>query len=301
MAVPHPIPYQGSKRRLAPTILRYFPDDAPRLIEPFAGSAAVTLAAAHGGKAQSFLLNDLNDALMGLWQELISRPDDLAAAYGRLWHEQFGREREFYDEVRDRFNRDHQPHDFLYLLARCVKGSVRYNADGEFNQSPDNRRKGRRPDAMARDVLAASRLLSGRAEVQSEDYASTLARANMHDIIYMDPPYQGVCNGNDGRYLSGVSFDRFVTVLEQANDRDLSYIISYDGRTGDKEHGNPLPERLKVEHLLVEAGRSTQATLLGRRANTVESVYLSPALLDRLERVPEPNAKQLQMDMVRSG
>lgn len=300
MAVPHPIPYQGSKRRLTPTILRYFPDDAHRLIEPFAGSAAVTLAAAHSGKAQSFLLNDLNDALMALWQELISRPHDLAAAYGRLWHEQFGREREFYDEVRDRFNRDHQPHDFLYLLARCVKGSVRYNADGEFNQSPDNRRKGKRPDAMARDILAASRLLSGRTEVQSEDYASSLARANTQDIIYMDPPYQGVCNGNDGRYLSGVSFDRFVTVLEDANDRDLSYIISYDGRTGDKEHGKPLPDRLKVEHLLVDAGRSTQATLLGRRANTVESLYLSPALLDRLERVPEPNAEQLQMDMVRS-
>lgn len=300
MVVPHPIPYQGSKRRLAPVILRYFPEDALRLVEPFAGSAAVTLAAAQSGKARSFLLNDINEALMDLWRELIHRPQEMATAYAALWHEQLGDEREFYDEVRDRFNRDHRPPDFLYLLARCVKGSVRYNAYGEFNQSPDNRRKGRRPEAMAQDILAASRLLSGRTEIRSEDYAKTLARADARDIVYMDPPYQGVCNGNDGRYHSGVSFDRFVALLEDANDRDLSYIISYDGRTGDKEHGKPLPDHLQLKHLMVDAGRSTQATLLGRHANTVESLYLSPALLVRLAGVRSPNAEQLQMDMVGS-
>lgn len=297
MAVPHPIPYQGSKRRLARVILRYFPEDADRLIEPFAGSAAVTLAAAHSGKARNFLLNDINNALMTLWQELINRPSDLATAYSELWHEQLGRKREFYDEVRDRFNRDHRPDDFLYLLARCVKASVRYNSDGGFNQSPDNRRKGRRPEAMTRDILAASRLLAGRSEVRSEDYGTTLARANPRDIVYMDPPYQGVCDGNDGRYLSGISFDPFVGVLEDANESRLSYIISYDGRTGDREFGKPLPDHLRLEHILVDAGRSTQATLLGRDEKTIESLYLSPALVDRLGRVPEPEVAQFQMAM----
>jgi len=31
----------------------------------------------------------------------------------------------------------------LYLLDRCVKGAVRYNKEGWFNQSPDKRRLGR--------------------------------------------------------------------------------------------------------------------------------------------------------------
>ena len=47
MRVPHPIPYQGSKRNLAPAILGYFPGGVATLIEPFAGSAALTLATAH--------------------------------------------------------------------------------------------------------------------------------------------------------------------------------------------------------------------------------------------------------------
>ena len=39
MKLPHPIPYQGSKRNLADQIMRFYPDDFDRLIEPFAGSA----------------------------------------------------------------------------------------------------------------------------------------------------------------------------------------------------------------------------------------------------------------------
>jgi DNA adenine methylase len=46
MKVPQAFPYQGSKWNLAPAILRYFPDGIGTLIEPFAGSAAITLAAA---------------------------------------------------------------------------------------------------------------------------------------------------------------------------------------------------------------------------------------------------------------
>jgi len=64
MNIPHPIPYQGSKRNLASAILRYFPDDTLRLIEPFAGSAAVSIAAAYTGRAHQFLLNDLNRPLL---------------------------------------------------------------------------------------------------------------------------------------------------------------------------------------------------------------------------------------------
>ena len=48
---PHPIPYQGSKRRLAAAILAHAPSCA-RLIEPFAGSAAISLAAAARGLAR---------------------------------------------------------------------------------------------------------------------------------------------------------------------------------------------------------------------------------------------------------
>ncbi|MCB1922102.1 MAG: DNA adenine methylase, partial [Candidatus Competibacteraceae bacterium] len=44
--IPHPIQYQGSKRNLAPAILEYFPNNINKLVEPFSGSAAISIAAA---------------------------------------------------------------------------------------------------------------------------------------------------------------------------------------------------------------------------------------------------------------
>src|SRR5205814_1508690 len=92
----------------------------------------------------------------------------------------------------------------------------------------------------------------------------------------------GVCGERDPRYLRGVLFDEFVEVLESLNYREIRYLVSYDGRTGKRIHGRKLPERLRLHLIELDAGRSSQATLLGRSEVTVESLYLSPALADAL-------------------
>jgi DNA adenine methylase len=278
MGVPHPIPYQGSKRNLASAILSYVPTKVAALIEPFAGSAAVTLAAAARGLAERYVINDLNEPLVGLWLAIIESPEKLARQYETLWRAQHENRRRYYGEVRDDFNRTGRPDCLLYLLARCVKASVRYNADGEFNQSPDNRRMGALPETMRAHILGASHLLQGRTKCLSLGYRDVLAQATPDDLIYMDPPYQGVCGERDPRYLQGVLYDEFVEVLESLNYRNIKYLVSYDGRTGGRVHGRKLPERLQLRLIELDAGRSSQATLLGRAEVTVESLYLSPAL-----------------------
>ena len=279
--VPHPIPYQGSKRGLASVIIGYFPREADRLIEPFAGSSAVSLATAHRRRVDRFLLNDANQALMSLWDAIINRPEGLADSYEQLWRAQLGRERTFYDIVRTWFNQTQRPDYFLYLLARCVKASVRYNPSGEFNQSPDNRRKGARPETMRKRILGASHLLKGKTDLSGMDYREALAYATPSDIVYMDPPYRGVCEGKDRRYTGTLSFDAdaFVDALHTLNERRVPFIVSYDGRTGQKTFGEALPDVLDLVRLELDVGRSSQATLLGRDANTFESLYLSPALV----------------------
>lgn len=287
MSSPHPIPYQGSKRALAPTIISYFPSESRRLIEPFAGSAAVSLAAASAGRIQTIHLNDINDALINLWLHIIRHPNDLACGYENLWHTQEGNEREFYNTVRREFNKSKSPETFLYLLARCVKASVRYNVSGEFNQSPDNRRKGMHPTTMRKHILIASYLFAQKTILTSVDYRTVLEKATPEDIVYMDPPYQGVSSNRDSRYINNIPFYEFVSSLQSLNSRRISYILSYDGRTGNKTFGRSLPEALGLAHLEINAGSSSQATLLGRTVNTYEALYLSPALIERLDRRPQ--------------
>lgn len=276
--VPHPIPYQGSKRNLAGDILRYFPLNFDTLYEPFAGSAAMTIAAAYNRCGSRYHINDLNTPLMNLWQRIIETPDTIAKQYETLWTSQNDDSHAFYNRVRDDFNRTGRPDLFLYLLARCVKSSVRYNANGEFNQSPDNRRLGMRPQVMYLQITGVSRILKEHTIVSSLNYRDVLDMATSRDLVYLDPPYQGVCGNRDTRYLQSVNFCEFVEALALMNKSDIRYLVSYDGRTGDKVYGNLLPTELNLTRIELVAGRSTQATLLGRDDVTVESLYISQAL-----------------------
>ena len=293
--LPQPIPYQGSKRLLAPLILRHFPAHVVRLVEPFAGSAAISIAVAARRMADQFWLNDANPALMELWRKILFRPEEISRGYAELWHDQMGREREFYDEVRARFNKTASPSDFLYLLARCVKGAIRYNSQGEFNNTPDNRRKGARPAEMRRRILGAAALLTSVTRLTSWDYKKVLAQCGPDDLVYMDPPYQGVCGRRDQRYLPKFDHHEFCKELDVLNDRGIRFVVSYDGRTGSKAFGQPLPASLGLTRLEIKAGRSTQATLLGRSDVTYESLYLSPAVVKTLSQRGPKTDHQLSL------
>jgi DNA adenine methylase len=298
VGVPHPIPYQGSKRNLAKYILQHFPENPRRLIEPFAGSAAISLAALHHKKVERIVIGDIDAPLIALWEQIANFPVDIADAYSQIWHEQLGQERIFYDAIRQEFNRSQRADYFLYLLVRCVKAAVRYNSNGEFNQSPDNRRKGTHPDKMRKNILLASKLLQGRAVIQHIDFLELLDEAAWDDIVYLDPPYQGVCKDRNPRYKEKITFDNFVNALDRLNARNISFIVSYDGRTEEKTYGEFLPPFLEMSRIELEAGQSTQATLLGRRERTFEALYLSPALVARRERSAFSPEMQFQLPLL---
>lgn len=299
MRVPHPFPYQGSKRLLAQDIIRFIPQDTETLYEPFAGSAAITLAVAAKGYVKKFIIGDLNKALILLWNAIINTPELITQQYKDIWHGQLGREIDYYNEIRDSFNKTGRPDLFLFLLVRCVKAAVRYNSNGEFNQSADKRRRGTKPEAIRREILATSALLRGKTECQVGHYMDVIDTATPKDVVYMDPPYQGVSSNRNSRYLEGLAFDDFVLALENLNSRQISYIVSYDGRTGSKEIGRKLPDFLNLKHVELLAGRSSQATLLGRTDETYESLYISSALQKRLNSTRNFECEEIkQMEIV---
>lgn len=273
--VPHFLPYQGSKRLLAGRILAAVGNRRFRtLFEPFAGSAAVTLAAAHARLADRFVLGESLAPLADLWRLVLRDPDRLADEYARLWQAQLGRTDHF-EQVRQAYNASQDPPLLLYLLARCVKNAPRWSAAGQFNQSPDRRRLGVRPDRLRVSVRAVAGLLHGRCEVRTGDFAAVLADAGPHDLAYLDPPWQGTSTGPDKRYHQGLRRERLVGVLEGLDAGGVAWLLSYDGRCGERTYGPPLPEALGATRLELEAGRSSQATLAGRVERTVESLYLS--------------------------
>jgi len=281
--LPHIAQYTGSKRVLAPQILDFMPRRFNRLIEPFAGMAAVSIAAAMENRAEQYHLNDVNGPIVGLLKAAIESPGGLVPRYADLWQQQFDfpdGHVQHYCQVRDLFNSGEKTaENMLYLLARCVKGSVRYGKNGGFNQFCDKRRHGTNPQKVAENLAAISALLKGKTSFSSMDYRQVIKMAQPGDVVYMDPPYQGVSGARDNRYLVGVGFDDFSGAVEILDSKGVAYIISYDGRCGEKEYGRELPKRLHCTKFLLNAGPSTQATLLGRHETTVESLYVSNGLV----------------------
>lgn len=290
-ATPHIVQYQGSKRNLAPQILQYIPKRFNRLIEPFAGMAAITIAVAKQRRADHYLLNDLNGPLVNVLKECITHPQRLIDDYTRVWSEQLayqGGSVEHFYKVRDDFNKGNQSAaNMLYLLARCVKGSVRYSSSGQFNQSPDKRRMGTNPKNLARNVFMISSYLKGKTAFSSVDYREVTRNARRGDVVYMDPPYQGVCSLRDNRYFSGIDFNDFVECVDDLNRRDIDFIISYDGACGDKQYGIDLPEELGLRKIMLIAGLSSQSLLLGKKETTVEALYLSHRLREAVAPVAQ--------------
>lgn len=281
--VPHIVQYQGSKRILAPQILKYIPHKFNRLIEPFAGMAAVTIAVARLRRADRYILNDLNTPLISVLQSVIETPEALLNEYSEVWNDQFlyekGSVAHFY-KVRDDFNNGNKSAaNMLYLVARCVKGSVRYGSNGDFNQSPDKRRYGTNPKTLKTNIMLISQWLKGKTDFYSKDYKEILDMAQPGDIVYMDPPYQGVSMNRDSRYIAGVDFDDFVNAVDKLNQRNIDFLISYDGRCGNKQYGKDLPEHLKLYKVMLQAGLSSQSLLLGHKEATLEALYISTGLV----------------------
>lgn len=275
------LPYQGSKRLLAPRIGVLLQRAAPirRLYEPFCGSAAITLHALHAGMADSAVLGDALLPLVQLWQQVAEEPQPLARQYRQRFDQQAAGQFGDFRIARDRFNATGDPADFLWLCARCVKNAVRFGPDGRFNQSADLRRRGTDPARMERHIAAASAILNGRCVFRHGDWLQTLRDAGPDDVAYLDPPYAGTSESTDPRYFQGLPRDQLVAGLRAILGRGVRVVLSYDGRTGAKQFAEPLPADLGLVHVEIDAGRSAQATLLGRQDRTFESLYVSESLM----------------------
>lgn len=280
-SIPHLVQYQGSKRVLAPVIATYFPEKIERFIEPFSGTGAMSIYTAFNGLCEKFILNDVNSQVISMLRQCIDEPEVLAEEYRKIWEVQFKEGEnsvDYYYKQRDRFNclKDTpDPALTLFVLARVSKGAVRYNQQGEMNQICDRRRSGTQPKTILKNAISISGLLKNKTELYNKDYTEILKLARPGDLIYMDPPYQGVSSGLSSRYIQSLSFDNFVESLEELNRRNIDYIVSYDGENGDGKFGKDLPKSLELQHVLLNAGRSAQGNLNGKSLTTFESLYIS--------------------------
>jgi len=190
-----PIKTQGIKTKLVEWILDQISFKIEgRWIEPFMGSGVVGFNL----RPKKAIFADKNPHIINFYNAIKNR--EITARKVKIFLEEEGRklfERgdEYYYEVRDRFNRNGDPLDFLFLNRSCFNGVIRFNNKGEFNTP-----FGRKPDRFRKAYITkiVNQVKYVEEDIQkydwlfiAQDFRKTISEATPDDVIYCDPPYIG--------------------------------------------------------------------------------------------------------------
>jgi DNA adenine methylase len=156
-------------------------------------------------------------------------------------------------------------------MRTCVNGIVRFNDEGEFNNSFHLSRSGMEPQRFKSIVDSWHSVIQG-VEFVCQDYAATVSAAESGDFVYFDPPYAG----NKQRYIEDLDLERFFLTLEELNRRGVKWALSFDGRRGEKDLTHAVPASLFRRQRFLAGGNSAVNKVLNGPVEQVEeSLYLN--------------------------
>lgn len=178
--------WAGGKYKLVPFIESNFPKHTKRtrLIEPFCGSAALSLSL----EFDEYLLNDINQDLINLYISLKKEKQQFIDYAKSFFVAENNTELAFLS-LRDLFNNSKNDEErsalFIYLNRHSFNGLCRYNAQGKFNVPFGRYKSPYFPEAE----LQAFVRKSSRIQLSCGNFHTALKQAREHDIVYCDPPY----------------------------------------------------------------------------------------------------------------
>lgn len=190
-----PLKIQGIKTKIVPLIREHvvLGDDSV-WFEPFMGSGVVGFNI----EPHRAVFADANPHIINFYNGIKS--GDITSSLIRSFLESEGKKLEqgddvYYYEVRERFNRGHDPLDFLFLNRSCFNGMMRFNKEYKFNV-PYGHKPLRFSKAyitkIVHQIERIEELLTRHAwDFICQSFEDTILAAGSRDFIYSDPPYIG--------------------------------------------------------------------------------------------------------------
>lgn len=190
-----PIKIQGIKTKLVPLIKEnVLLDDKSVWYEPFMGSGVVGFNV----EPRRAVFADTNPHIIAFYNQI--KAGVINHNVVRTFLEKEGRDLElgdadYYYTVRERFNKEHNALDFLFLNRACFNGMVRFNREYDFNV-PYCHKKNRFAKAYITKIVNQVAHIEDLLRVHSWDFVcqsfkDTICLAEKNDFIYCDPPYIG--------------------------------------------------------------------------------------------------------------
>ena len=189
------IKWAGGKQALLSQIIKKFPKEIGRYVEPFVGGGAAFFAVKHPASTIADLnwwLIDSYKAIREDWQAVAQELDLIPNT-----KEEFLRVRAI--DPRS-LSLPKRAAYFIYLNKTCFRGLFRVNQQGRFNV-PYGAYDRRYYDPF---VLADVAIALEKCEILSADFEAALLGLSTDDFVYLDPPYYKFGGFSDfNRYTSG--------------------------------------------------------------------------------------------------
>ena len=191
MIIP-PIKCQGIKTKLTEWIKNKLPENYNIWYEPFMGSGVVGFNI-KPNKAifcdtNPYIINFYNDIKTGV---ITSDKMKLFLLSESIKLNKYSND--YYMEVRERFNKNPNSYDFIFLNRSCFNGMMRFNSKGNFNVPfcKKNNRFSRSYITKIVNQIKNIEMLLETYDYQftTQSFNNTINYATKNDIIYCDPPY----------------------------------------------------------------------------------------------------------------
>lgn len=193
-----PIKSQGIKTKLVPWIIDIVPEYAGAWIEPFLGTGVV----AFNSGSKKAILNDTNPHIINFYKQVQNKT--INAPLMRQYLEQEGellRNADnngyvHYLNVRQRFNTEFSPYDFIFLSRAGFNGMMRFGSKGNWN-IPFCKKPDRFAQAYVTKIVNqlenVSQIIKSEPDwmFYNKSFADIIPLATENDFIYCDPPYYG--------------------------------------------------------------------------------------------------------------
>jgi len=271
------IKWSGSKRSQANLICSKIPNKQYNTyFEPFCGSSSVLIELLNNenkNKFNSFICSDINKDLINLWNFIENYPEKIINGY-KEHHIEFNvsdiqHRKEYFEFVRNKYNTEHNPIDFMFIMRTTTNGMPRYNKSGLFNNSCHFSRPGINFDSLSKIILNASKLLNENNVIFTHNSFDDI-NITENDFAYLDPPY----NATKGMYYGNFDTNNFFNWI---NNNNFTYILSYDGKIKNgKDYTIDIPINYKT-HEYLKSGNSSFRRVIGNSNDSIvlESIYMN--------------------------
>ena len=270
------IKWSGSKRSQSEEIIKRIEKrDYNTYYEPFCGGCSVLYQLLHSDiKFKRYICSDKNKGLINLWNEIKNDPEEVIKQYEIMWNElniddDKERKKQYFYNVRERYNKEGSPYDFMFIMRTTTNGMPRYNNNGDFNNSFHVTRNGIIPKSFAKIIREWSEVLNKyKVEFIHREYNEI--QATKEDFIYLDPPYANT----KGMYYGTIDYDK---LWDWIRNQPCKYMLSFDGKTSSEDETYEVPKDIYSTHEYLYSGNSSFSRTIGKSSNEYveESLYIS--------------------------